>query len=220
MSPEDKFLKKPSKAVMDAITEIESNTNHNYTREQVKKWKSLSIARPDWVSEADWIMCRDELSPIQGQVLHLAAMLMSADEIEKSMRINVGTVYNVINSQRGQEEIQRIQDKFWAGSFKDAFNRFVVPAMQTIVQTMSDPNVKAQTRVEAASKLLDRALGKPVQQIEVENSLLRSVFEKLDQENKPKEATLTAPTTTVTVEVDTKPEKPKDALDSWVEENL
>lgn len=230
----DKFLRKETVSEtkirqdrLKALQEIEDNRDGKYLAEQVLRWKLLGLQRPSFVSLADWRNCDDDLTPMKRFICHCTAVLMKPMDVAKMTGCSVHFVNQVIKSQVGQAEVARVQDEVYSGKFTKVYEQIVPMAIQTALDAMLDKDVKASTRVEAAFRFMDRALGKPKQAIEVEDNVARSVLERLDQMAKERSAktielgrdTVEALTTGVagnTIERKSKP----DEIDEWIEGNL
>jgi len=204
-----------------------------YTIEQLKRWRTAGQSCPEFVSRADWNHTEEALKPLEGIIVHLGAMAMEPVHIAATVGKSTVYVNQVLNSRVGQFEIRRIQDEIWGMDFKKLIHKLVPLAIQTAVQAMLDPKTKASTRVEAAFKFMDRAMGKPIQQVQLENNLLRSMYEKLDKmgnSEEPKDVAVNEMQTGEDVLLP-EPEPPgqsvkttiqttKDDVDAWIEENL
>ncbi len=230
----DKFLRKETASEakirqdrLKAIQEIEDNKDGKYVSEQVLRWKTLGLQRPHFVTLADWRNCDDDLTPMKRFICHCTAVLMKPMDVAKMTGCSVQFVNQVIKSQVGQAEVARIQDEVYSGKFTKVYEQIVPMAIQTAMEAMLDKEVKASTRVEAAFRFMDRALGKPKQAIEVEDNVARSVLERLDQMAKERGAkmveleretveTLTGAAGSPTIDHKTKP----DEIDEWIEGNL
>jgi hypothetical protein len=230
----DKFLRKETVSEakirqdrLKALQEIEDNKDGKYVPEQVLRWKTLGLQRPEFVTLADWRNCDEELNPLKRFVCHCTAVLMKPADIAKMTGCSVAFVNQVIKSQVGQAEVARIQDEVYSGKFTKVYEQIVPMAIQTAMEAMLDKNVKASTRVEAAFRFMDRALGKPKQAIEVEDNVARGILERLDQMAKERSVktvdidrdtmeALTAGGASNTIENKSQP----DEIDEWIEGNL
>lgn len=206
-----------------ALEFIENYKGTEYTREQIKEWKILGIPKPDFVKELDWKT--ESLSNLQQTICYMSACVLDANQIATMTGSSPKYISNVINSKAGKDEIRNIQEKLWGDKFTQIINKIVPLAVQTALTVMMDPKTKAQTKVDAAFRFMDRAMGKPVQQIDVKDNLIRSVYEKLDQQRAIEVGAIAA--TVISDETSEEEqviveEKKKDIdpIDSWVEENL
>lgn len=208
---------------IDAQVEIETKPGE-YDLEKIKKWQRLGIPRPEWIPHLEWDAVRNDLKPIQGVICHLAALAMSEDDIAQITGTSPEFVKSSTKTLVGKAEIQRIQDQVWGDDFKKIIKAIIPMAIQTAFQAMVDPKTKTQTKVDAAFKFMDRAMGKPTQQIEINDNLIRSVFEKLDEQAGKvidiTQATEIALTETQATDTVIKDDHDLDAVDSWVKENL
>jgi hypothetical protein len=90
-------------------------------------------------------------------------------------------------------------------------------AIKVALQVMLDPNTKAQTRADAAFRFMDRVMGRPTQHVELNDNLIRQVYEKLDSHNV---IDIAEKRIENAISVVPETEKELDPTDLWVKENL
>lgn len=212
--------------LQDAILDIETHPGH-YTDEKVKHWKSIGLNQPEFVPDHIWRTADEDLKPIQGVICHLAAIGMPTADISHVTGKSQQFITMTLDQIPAKEEVQRVQDLVWGENFKKVLQKIVPIAVQTALGVMVDPKTKGQTKVDAAFKFIHQAMGKPTQEIKVQDDLLRRVYEELDAKNvvdlnlKKAESQVRADEIIEVVKQKTPPEVgPTDPIDAWVKENL
>lgn len=211
--------------LQDAILESE-NCGEKATADQIQRWKDVGLPKPLWLTDRDWRF-GDELSPKQILACRATALLMKPEQVAQITGLQPETVKQLLTCQRAQEEIEQVQNIFLR-DHKRRLDDILPVAIATAFEIMTDPTAKDQVRADAAFKFMDRVLGKPLQQIEVNDNLLRKVFEQMDADtrnvialhaqNRPPEAVaLTAGSDVSTVEEATLTEDP---IESWARNKL
>lgn len=71
-------------------------------------------------------------------------------------------------------------------SQKELALKYAESAIETLAEIMSDCNLAAGSRVSAAKEILDRAFGKPIQQVETNNKLDADMMTVLEKQFAPK----------------------------------
>lgn len=165
-----------------------------------------------------------EFSYRQKAILHLAAVAATPKEISEHLGIPRSTVTQILNAVSAKEEIERIQAEIFGFDQAKVFKSILPKAVNVALGIMMDENAKEAIKADVAFKFMDRALGKPVQEIKQETAGLREIFEKLDQIQKGRSEDTENPIDAEFSEVKQEHKDGKqdnmDAVDKWVEENL
>jgi hypothetical protein len=158
----------------------------------------------------------------QKAILHLAAVAATPKEISAHLDLPLATVKQILGSISAREEIERIQMDIFGFDQAKIFKSILPKAVNVALGIMMDENAKEAIKADVAFKFMDRALGKPVQEIKQESGGLKELFEKLDQIQKgiPKGATIDADFVEVKEEQKDKKQDILDPIDKWAEENL
>lgn len=164
MKSEDKELKQEliEKAYDQAMEQVESQV------------KSLDSLPPDVIPEN-----RIRL------MVQMAALGMGPVKIAKKLKMTKQKASMIMQSSSFQEAVSTLQDDIKRDSTK-IFKSLVLDAIQVANQVMNDPKEKGSVKAEVAFKFMDRALGKPTQEIKHEGGMLRELIQMMDA-NKPKE---------------------------------
>lgn len=146
----------------------------------VKRMKEAGLPKPPDVLADSWNQVQHVKVGAHTMVAHMAACGCQPKQIADATGLNISTVKNYLNSEKIKFEIKKLQHQMFA---KDPIRRFkglVEEATTVLEETMHDKNAKPSVRMVAADKILDRALGKPKQFLSVEGSLIRRIYESLD----------------------------------------
>lgn len=117
-------------------------------------------------------------------VYHLAALGLSPLEIERQINIPTARIKRMLSGPTAKMEVARLQDALFMRDSKKVFMAMLPKATTTVFKLMKDKNEKGSTRLEAAKTLMDRALGKPLQQIEQTGNGIKELYEQLDDLNR------------------------------------
>jgi hypothetical protein len=116
-------------------------------------------------------------------VIHLAALSIPEPMISRSLMIPLGRVKSMLASISVKQEVERIQVEHYQRDAQKMFGRLVPAAVNNIFDLMANLSHKESTRLDAAKYIVDRALGKPKEQMEVKTDLLADVFSQLHKKN-------------------------------------
>lgn len=206
---------------MDALLEVE-NCGGKYTLEQLERWKELGLTQPEFISNSDWAKGAD-LTPRQIMICKCSALMMRNPEIAELVGMSETYVSSVLTSLAGKSEIEKIQEKFLSNT-KKMLDDVLPLAIKTAFQVMLDPKTKPQTKADAAFRFMDRVMGRPTQHIEMNDNLIRQVYEKLDEKNVIDIASKRIENALMVTEsvdsTDPTEEKELDPVDAWIKENL
>lgn len=202
-----------------AILEMES-CKQSYTAAQVDRWKELGLTQPEWIKDADWQIGAD-LNPRQLMICKCAALMMKPADISELTGTSESYISKIICSEAGRQQIGSIQDKFFSNT-KKLLEDVLPLAIKTALQVMLDPKTKPQVKADAAFRFMDRVMGRPVQQVELNDSKLRGVYELLDgmRDNVVDLTSKRIENAVIVEEPVMVIEKELDPAEAWVKENL
>lgn len=153
--------------------------------------------------------------------LHLAAVGGNAKEISEALDIPVSSIRSLLASQSARDEIDRIRYSIFQKEPERIFRNILPKAVNTAFEIMQNPETREGVRMDAAFRFMDRALGKPVQEIKQETSGLKEVFDRLDAIEKNRKLNPEAPIVEAEIVTEEgKPAETQDELDAWMEKNL
>jgi predicted transcriptional regulator len=159
-------------------------------------------------------------------IIYLAASGLNQAEIANEVGLSPQAISKALSEERIQFELRKLRHKLFGKDIQRKF-RDMVPAAQEIMQEiLTQPNIKPQLKFNAAQEVFDRALGKPKQTIEHEGSMIKRIYEKLDERGASSTIDVTpemaadAEPIALPTNPNTNPEPPVDAIDQWANENL
>ncbi len=167
-------------------------------------------------------MAEKLLSSRENAVIYLAAQGKQQQDIAEAIGCSHSTIANILSKERVQFEIKRVQLKLFGKdnkAFAAQFKEMVPQAIQTIQDVMDNPNSKPQLRFTAAQEILDRSIGKPKQTIEMEHSLVKDLYDRLDA-TKPQDLGIVVDVTPDPqiqgTDAPELPAAPVDKVDAWI----
>ena len=143
-------------------------------------------------------------SPKEDTIVYLAAKGMKPAEIAQAVGLTTGHVQSLLNSERLEFEVKHLRYKLHGKDTQKMFRDALPRAIEATIAVMDDPRSKPALILKSAEMVLDRSLGKPKQTIEHEGSLIKKLFEKLDD----------------TKEVVEMAHEASDQISDWVKANL
>lgn len=150
----------------------------------VKRMKDAGIPRPPEVSSLSWTQLQHLQVGRHHTIAYMAACGAKQKDIADAVGMSESAVCNAVNSEKMKFEIARLQSNLFGQDAKKRFNNLLPKAIDTIADIMNNEQAKDSIRLTAARDLVDRAVGKPNQKIEVGGSLIRQLYEKLDGQSK------------------------------------
>lgn len=143
------------------------------------------------------------------------------EQIALMMGREIKEIEQILSLDRIKDLVSNIRKKAAGRDHERRFRELLPDAIQVTEVVMNDKSVKPGTRLSAAFGVMDRALGKPNQKIEVGGSTLRQFLDRLDQiERKSLEdAIVVSPKDINNVEEGEIVEQ-VDPAEKWVKENL
>lgn len=158
---------------------------------------------------------------------YLAACGFTQKEIAEQMGMNTIYISKYLRTERMQEIVKEKSFELFGKGAQEKFMRLLPKAIDTAEKVMADELQKGSVRADVAFKFMDRALGKPKQQIEHNVSNIRTLIEKLDEvkfKEPIKQIETTAKPDDNIIDVQTEPsesrEVPKDEIDDWIDKNI
>lgn len=170
-------------------------------------------------------MAANILSNTEQAVIFFSAQGKEPSEIVDIIGGSVGSVRTMLTDERVQFEIKLLRHKLYGKDVQKRFKDMLPKALDTVEGILDNPNTKPGLGFAAAQEVFDRSLGKPKQTLELEGSLLKKVFERLDaDEAVPIDITPGSDVVRIA-----NPEQPVkslqgnpnlDPIDTWAKENL
>lgn len=143
---------------------------------------------------------QDQISVMIGKTMHEVKNILALDRIKQM----------VFQIQKGQSKTDA----------KKIIKSIVPDAIEVAREIMLDQSNKAATRANIAFQFMDRAMGRPTQTIDVGGSLIKDLFERLDNMQKEKETKEIEAEVHRVENVEDAEVSEKDKITKWVDENL
>lgn len=147
----------------------------------------------------------DTYSHIHMLVVQLAASGMKTALIAQQAGISKAYLAVILARPYIKDRIREAQERMWGRAVRKRMENIAHKALDTIERILDDPEAKCSTRLSAAQYLLDQAVGKAQQNINVQASTLGDLIGRIDQMATRDVAPLKGL------------EAPKDALDTFVD---
>ena len=204
----------PQEAESPFTAELEEIVNHEPDHpplpiplETLTQMRRMGMAKPHNISWADWMGPR-ALKPKHYTFCKLAARGLPRKELAAVMGITPEHTSTLMTNNLIQQQIQVFRDELYGKSHETRFKELLPKAIDTLEQVIDDQGAKEGARISAAEKIIDRALGKVPQPVEMETSLVKDLFQAVDRLKSGSGEIL-----------DVEPKEP-DALDQWANEHL
>lgn len=169
-------------------------------------------------------MAENILSNKELAIIYFSAQGKASGEIAELIGSSPAYVNKTLNEERVQFEIRLMRHKLFGKDVQKRFKELLPAALDKVEEILQNPNTKPGLGFAAAQEIFDRSMGKPKQTVEVHQSLLKNIFEKLDQAPPPIDITPSADIARIeksVVEVQSqKCQEPVDLVDAWAKENL
>lgn len=163
---------------IDAQRSLDKRT---YDPEILEKMKKAGLSKPVDCTNAQWNGPKRALNPRQKLVAYFAAQGVSTKGIAKETNLSQARVSTILATTRVKEYVNYLQYKMFGKTAEQRFKEILPKAIDTAEEMLSKPGVKDHLKAEVAFKFMDRVLGKPKQQIEHSGSLIKELFDQLDQ---------------------------------------
>ena len=165
----------------------------------------------------------------QSIIAYLAAEGQTVPEIAAAVELGEEKVANILLDQAFVLRVKELRQKLYSKDAKKAFDDLLPNAQDLIKKIIENPNTKPHLQFQVAQEVFDRSMGKAKQTVEHEGSLLRAVFEKMDQKRdnsvidvtriiEPELPALANPNAR-DADFNENPNT-RDAVDDWMEKNL
>lgn len=113
-------------------------------------------------------------------VAHLSAAKADPDQISLMLGITAQEVKDILGLERIQALVRQIHQKQFARD-PQGHIRSLLPKALEVQEEMLKPGVKDELRFKAAESIMDRALGKAPQVMNIQSSSIALLFDRLDR---------------------------------------
>lgn len=120
------------------------------------------------------------MTPQDRHIAYLLVMGLRPKQIAEELQISTTKVNELLKDVGFRGEVERLREHYFGEDMELLFKHILPKAVRTAEEIMDDVEQKAHIRLDAAFRFMDRSLGKPKQQLEVNGSLISSLFKRLD----------------------------------------
>lgn len=192
--------------------------------DEIEILRSEGAIKPETISDSIWEGPKDFFMKSH-PACYLAAFGMRANDIAKELSLSVQKIQMLLNKDHIKVEVKDLERKYASSNIKTKIQALLPESVEVLEEIMMNENARHGDRINAASIIQDRGLGKPKQELDVGISLIREVFEKMDQRaiKREKPSDLIIIDSTVNSKEEAEVRKlvaPKDSVDTWIDQNL
>lgn len=148
-------------------------------REKVEKFYDGKVTKP--LPSGDLQVDSKNMHEYQLKVvMYLAALGVPLSTINRKTGIAKSSIHALLKNPKMQVEIEKIQRDLFLKDPQKWFDYILKDAIEVSYRMMKSKKVKDSVKADIAFKFMDRALGKPKQEIETTNNIMKSVIVELD----------------------------------------
>lgn len=219
-------------------TELSRNDNSttyrvnptNFTHEALQILRKAGYPKPEGVSWGDWLGPK-KLNHRHELIAMMAANGVQARKICEELGFTDMRMSIILNTTRMKKRIEELRKQFYGETVQSRFNIMIPKAVKVIDDILDNPQERSHTKLKAANELLNRAIGKPKETVEIRSTSAKDIFDYLDRKKKENiniiSSVQAAPKVSTSSEVinETHQQSPEDlaeiqAVDLWAATNL
>ena len=149
--------------------------------ETLQKLRKAGYPKPVGVPWPVWLGLK-KLSPRHHTIALMLAVGKPQHEIAEQIGMTQSRLSLVTNCPRMQREVAKLRQEYFGQNTASAFMRMLPKATKFYDETLDSYNPKlAGVKFKVAQDLMNRALGKPKETIEIKNQTVRELYVFLDQ---------------------------------------
>lgn len=183
---------------------LDSLEESSFTDEKISELKALGFKKPAKVSWGRWIGPKEH-NHVHNLIVQLAAVGTSNNNIAEAVGLTPSRISIILSQPEMKSKIAKVQEQYW-GSNADKRFKHLLPKAIDVAERVLNESSDDKLQVDVAFRLMDRALGKPKQEVAVTGNLLSELMSRLDNQEQMREV----------IELN-KLAKPKDNLDNFVD---
>lgn len=168
-----------NKDVQKIFTPIKENP---YSDEQIQEMKALGIPKPEEVSWGTWVGPKKE-SHVHEALIYMAASGANQKTIAEDLGFTQSRISIILSKPEIKQKVRKVQELLWGENAEKRFNNLLPKAIDVAQHIIEDANEKTSLKADVAFKLMDRALGRPQQSVNVEGNLLGDLIARLDEQS-------------------------------------
>jgi hypothetical protein len=117
-------------------------------------------------------------------IIHLCALGLTPKQISEQLNCSQQWVKNVMKSESFQREVDRVSYQLYIKEPQKMFQSIVPKAVSVAYKEMTSKKTSSKVKVDAAFRFIERAYGKPKQEIEHVGTTLKDIYLALDSKKK------------------------------------
>lgn len=117
-------------------------------------------------------------------IVHLAALGLTPKQISEQLNCSQQWIKNVMKSDSFQKEVDRVSYQLFIKEPQKMFQSIVPKAVNIAYKEMTSKKTSSKVKVDAAFKFIERAYGKPKQEVEHTGTTLKDIYLALDSKKK------------------------------------
>ncbi len=117
-------------------------------------------------------------------IIHLAALGLTPKQISEQLSCSQQWIKNVMKSDSFQREVERVSHQLFMKEPQKMFQSIVPKAVSVAYKEMTNKKTSSKVKVDAAFRFIERAYGKPKQEIEHTGTTLKDLYLALDEKKK------------------------------------
>jgi len=153
-------------------------------------------------------------------MIHMAALGWTKKQTAEYLGISPARVQAVLGTQSAKQQIFKLQEELFVRDPQKMFLQILPSAVKVAKTVMLSKKTTNSVKVDTAFRFMDRALGKPVQEIKHEGNAIRELFMALDRKNRGEDDVVKKDEPIDAEFKEVESEVKKDPLDNWLDENL
>jgi hypothetical protein len=152
-----------------------------YTLEQIMQMRRMGAEKPAGITWRQWFQPQ-RIRPRTMKIIWMMAQGVPHKKIAAEVGISYQRIKAITGSKAIMNEVQKVQYKLYGENPQRRFAALLPKAISVAESIMDNEKAKDSTRLAAAETIMDRALGKPAQSVEVNhNTNIKLLFEMLDK---------------------------------------
>ena len=152
-----------------------------YSQDQVDEMRALGLPKPPEVTWGMW-MGPKKCSHVHEALIYMAASGATNKRIADDLGYTQSRISIILSKPEIKAKIKAVQQSLWGENADRRFSQLLPSAIDVAEEVLNNPNERSNLRVDVAFRLMDRALGKPKQEVTVEGNLIADLIHKLDQQ--------------------------------------
>lgn len=165
--------------IAELSSDFDDLTDETITTDLMDEMKALGLPKPQNVSFAKWIGPRDHKHRHE-LIIRLAAGGMTNVQIADEIGMSAARVGIVLAQPANKAKVKAVQEQLWGENVKKRMQTIASKALDTVEEIMNNKQERGATRLQASTYVLDQAVGKAQQTVNVQGSVLGELIHRID----------------------------------------